>query len=142
MLFRSDPSACQYITKEINLQESASSIKILVDAHINEFNDIRAFYAISENPSFKPIFIPFPGFNNLNEKGEIISFADSDGKPDTFVPAVNSGSFDTFDIDYKEITFTANDLPNFKSYRIKIVMTSTDQTFPPRMKDLKVITLA
>ena len=35
-----DPSACQYITKEIDLQESASSIKILLDAHINEYNDI------------------------------------------------------------------------------------------------------
>ena len=137
-----DPSACQYITKEIDLQESASSIKILLDAHINEYNDIRAFYAISENPNFKPIFIPFPGFNNLNEKGEIISFSDSDGKPDTFLAPVNSGSFDTFEIDFKEFAFTANDLPNFKSYRIKIVMTSTNQTYPPRMRNLKVITLA
>ena len=137
-----DPSACQYITKEIDLQESASSIKILLDAHINEYNDIRAFYAISENANFKPIFIPFPGFDNLNDRGEIISFSDSNGKPDTFVPAVNSGSFDTLDIDFREFTFTANDLPNFKSYRIKIVLTSTDQTYPPRIKDLKVITLA
>ena len=48
------------------------------------------FYAISENANFKPIFIPFPGFDNLNDRGEIISFSDSNGKPDTFVPAVNS----------------------------------------------------
>jgi len=141
--FETDPSACQYLSKEINLQESASSIKVLLSAHINEFSDIRVFYAIGDKANFKPIFVPFPGYANLNEKGEVISLAESDGRPDTFISKVNSvGSFDSLDLDFKEYTFTVNNLPNFKSYRIKINLTSSDQTYPPRIKELRVITLA
>jgi len=33
-------------------------------------------------------------------------------------------------------------LPSFKSYRIKLIMTSTNQVYVPRMKDLRVIALA
>ena len=137
-----DPSACQYITKEINLQESASSIKILLSAHINEFSDIRAFYAIDEKSNFKPIFLPFPGYKNLTPRGEIINLADSDGSSDAFVSKDYASGFDSRDLDFKEYTFTAAGLPNFKSYRIKINLTSTNQTFPPRIKELRVITLA
>ena len=68
-----DPSAFQYISKENTLETSATSLKIVLDAHINEYTDIRAFYAISENQGSEPIFVPFPGFDNLNEKGQIIS---------------------------------------------------------------------
>jgi hypothetical protein len=67
-----DPSAFQYISKEITLENSASSIKIILDAHINLYSDIRAFYAISENQNFDPIFTPFPGYNNLNSKIKLL----------------------------------------------------------------------
>ena len=43
---------------------------------------------------------------------------------------------------FKERTFTMNDLPSFRYYRIKIVMTSTNQVYVPRMKDLRVLALA
>ena len=56
-----DPTACQYVSRENSLANSASSIKILLDAHINEYSDIRAYYAISATPNFDPIFEPFPG---------------------------------------------------------------------------------
>ena len=44
--------------------------------------------------------------------------------------------------DFKERTFTADDLPSFKYYRIKLVMTSTNQVYVPRVKNLKVLALA
>ena len=138
-----DPTGCQYISKEINLQESASSIKVLLSAHINEFSDIRVFYAIGDKANFKPIFVPFPGYANLTPRGEVINLADSDGQSDSFISKVNAtGTFDSLDLDFKEYTFTSISLPNFKSYRIKINLTSTDQTYPPRIKELRVITLA
>ena len=34
------------------------------------------------------------------------------------------------------------DLPPFKYYRVKFVLTSTNQTYVPRVSDLRVITLA
>jgi hypothetical protein len=137
-----DPSAFQYISKEINLENSASSIKIILDAHINFYSDIRAFYAISENSNFNPIFTPFPGYTNINTKGEIINIEDSDGSSDNFVSLSNSIGFTSPELNYKERTFTENELPQFRSYRIKLVMTSTNQVYVPRVKNLRVITLA
>jgi hypothetical protein len=137
-----DPSAFQYISKEINLENSASSIKIILDAHINFYSDIRAFYAISESSNFNPIFTPFPGYTNINTKGEIINIEDSDGSSDNFVSLSNSIGFTSPELNYKERTFTENELPQFRSYRIKLVMTSTNQVYVPRVKNLRVITLA
>lgn len=137
-----DPSAFQYLSKEINLEYSASSIKVILNAHINLYSDIRVLYAISQNQNFNPIFVPFPGYNNLNVKNEIINFADSDGRSDIFVPPANSLGYLPSEIEYKEYVFTTDKLPAFRSYRIKIIMSSTNQVYVPRMKDLRVITLA
>ena len=137
-----DPSAFQYISKEISLENPSSSIKIILDAHINLYSDIRAFYAISENQNFDPIFTPFPGYDNLNSRGQIINFEDSNGLPDNFVSPSNSIGFTSPELEYREYTFTADELPQFRSYRIKLVITSTNQVYVPRIKNLRVIALA
>jgi len=137
-----DPTACQYISKENILEESASSIKILLSAHINNYSDIRAFYAISESSNFNPIFTPFPGYKNLNTRGEVIDLSTSDGTPDVYTPPVDTGGFLSQDLNYRDHVFSINNLPSFKCYRIKLILTSTNQTYVPRIKELRVITLA
>jgi hypothetical protein len=137
-----DPSAFQYISKEITLENSSSSIKIILDTHINLYSDIRAFYAISENSNFDPIFTPFPGYNNLDQRGQIINFEDSNGLPDNFVSPSNSVGFTSPELEYREYVFTADQLPPFRSYRIKLILTSTNQVYVPRVRNLRVIALA
>jgi hypothetical protein len=137
-----DPSAFQYISGETTLETPASSIKIILDAHINLYSDIRAFYAISDNQNSEPIFIPFPGYDNLNSKGEIINFEDSDGSSDKFISSSSTLGFIPQELEYREYTFTADELPAFRSYRIKLVMTSTNQVYVPRVCNLRVIALA
>ena len=137
-----DPTACQYLSKEINLENPATSIKILVGAHIHLDADIRAFYAVSDKQGFKPVFTPFPGYKNLDKQGQVITSKNSDGQSDTLVVKSNSYGFDPQDIEYKDYTFTADNLPSFRSYRIKIVLTSKNQAYVPRMKDLRVLALA
>jgi hypothetical protein len=137
-----DPTAFQYISKEIILENSASAIKIILNAHVNPYCDIRAFYAVSSSQNFNPIFIPFPGYNNLNTQKQIINFENSDGSSDNFISPTTSMGFSPSDIEYKEYVFTSGNLQSFRSYRIKIIMTSTNQVYVPRMKDLKVIALA
>ncbi len=137
-----DPSSFQYISKEIGLENPATSIKILLDAHINNYCDIRAFYAIGENQNFIPIFTPYPGYNNLDARKQIINFENSDGLPDVFVQPSLSFGFETNNIDFREYSFTADQLPSFRFYRIKLVLTSTNQVYPPRIRNLRVIALA
>jgi hypothetical protein len=137
-----DPSAFQYISKEITLENPASSIKIILDAHINLYSDIRAFYAISDNQNFESIFTPFPGYNNLDQRSQIIDFENSDGLPDKFVAQSSSIELASQNIPYSEYTFTADELSPFKSYRIKLVLTSTNQVYIPRVRNLRVIVLA
>jgi len=137
-----DPSAFQYISKEISLENAASSIKIILDAHINLYSDIRAFYAISESSNFDPIFIPFPGYSNFDTRGDVINFEDSNGLSDNFISKSNFIGFTSPQLDYREYTFTENQLPPFRSYRIKLVLTSTNQVYVPRVQNLRVITLA
>ena len=129
-----DPNAFQYVSKENNLDSSATSIKILLSAHINQYSDIRAFYAIGDEEDFEPIFEAFPGYATpvLN-----------DGTSDTLVPVSNaSEGFLSSDLTFKEYVFTVDDLPSFKSYRIKLVGTSTNQAYAPRIKELRTIALA
>jgi hypothetical protein len=137
-----DPSAFQYISKEITLENPASSIKIILDAHINLYSDIRALYAISENQNFDPIFTPFPGYTNLNSRGEIINFEDNNGLSDKFISQSNFIGFTSPELEYREYVFTSDQLSPFRSYRIKLVMTSTNQVYVPRVRNLRVITLA
>ena len=87
-------------------------------------------------------FTPFPGYSNLNYKGEVISAADNNGLPDKIVTKSNSTGFESESLEYSEYTFSAEDLPSFKSYRIKILLTSTNQVYVPRVRDLRVMALA
>ena len=136
-----DPTACQYITKELQLENSATSIKIILAGHVNPDADIRAFYAVGDETGFEPIFTPFPGYNNLNSRGEIITAQNNDGLSDSLVtPSSQYGFGDN--ANFKEYTFTADTLPSFRYYRIKLLLTSTSQVFVPKVKDLRVMALA
>ena len=139
---REDPTACQYITKEVVLENPATSLKILVSAHVNALSDIRALYAISDKEGFDPIFQLFPGYDNLNTKGQVIDSSLNDGQTDTKIIKSDSYNFISTNLDYKEMTFTIDQLPAFRSYRIKLLLTSTSQVYVPRVKDLRVIALA
>ena len=136
-----DPTGCQYITKEISLENAATSIKILLGGHIHADSDIRCFYAIGDRTGFQPIFTPFPGFENLNNRGQVINSANNNGQSDTFVPKTNQYGFGD-SVQFSDYTFTADDLPAFRYYRIKILLISSDQCYVPRVKDLRVMALA
>ena len=136
-----DPTACQYISKEIGLEQSATSLKIILNGHCNVDGEIRLFYAIANKNGFDPIFTPFPGFNNLNSRGQVINKQDCDGLSDVFVPKTNNYGFGD-QATFREYTFSVDNLPSFRYYRIKICLVSTSQVYVPRVKELRVMALA
>jgi len=135
-----DPHAFQYLSKEITLENPATSLKLFLNAHINSYTDIRAFYAISESEGFTPIFTPFPGYENLSL--DVYDLANSTGHSDFYIQPAPRLGFISEELDYSEYTFTADQLPAFRTYRIKIIMTSSSQVYVPRIKDLRTIALA
>ena len=124
------------------LENSATSLKVLLGAHIPVDADIRAFYALNSKEGQDPIFTPFPGYNNLNYKGEIIAPQDNDGRSDKLVTKSNSSGFNGSQLEFKDYTFSVDQLPSFKTYRIKLVLTSTSQVYVPRVRQLRVMALA
>ena len=80
-------------------------------------------------------------FDNLRDTtgdgfgDEIIATDKNSGRPDAKVPSSVDGEF----LDYQ---FTADDLQQFTGFTIKIVMISTNECSPVRIKDLRVLALA
>jgi hypothetical protein len=140
---KDDPTAFVYATKPISLETPASSIKIILTAYVNTYSDIRCFYSITQEPNSELIYFPFPGHTNLTPSGNVINAADSNGLSDRRVSKTDQVGFDNDSLtDFKEYEFTVEDLPSFRYFGIKLIGTSTNQAYPPRVKDLRVIALA
>ena len=138
----SDPSAFVYATKSIELEAPSTSIKVILSAYVNTNSDLRALYSIQNDPLEFQIFYPFPGYNNKNNLGQTIDDSLSDGTPDAKVTKTDVFEFDSEDLEFKEYEFTVESLPEFRYFSIKLVGSSTNQAFPPRVRDLRVIALA
>jgi hypothetical protein len=139
---KDDPSSFVYATKPISLETPASSIKVYMSAYVNVNNDLRCFYSITDDPNEDMIYYPFPGYNNLTTSGEIINISNNDGLPDKKVSKTDVIGFDGDILDFREYEFTIDNLPSFRYFGIKLIGTSTNQAYPPRVKDLRVIALA
>ena len=113
----------------------------MLDAHINTVSDIRAFYAVSGDPGFEPIFTPFPGYlQTLIQEVILLVKQIIMEHTNTFVPSLLEG-FGYDNTEFKEHVFEVDKLPSFRSYRIKIILASTSQELVPKNEDLRVIAL-
>lgn len=137
-----DPSSFVYATKSIGLEAPATSIRLIVAAYVNTSSDLRALYSIQNDPNEDPIFYPFPGYSNVNNLGQTIDDSLSDGTSNTKVPKTDTLGFDTDDLEFKDYEFAVDNLAEFRYFSIKLIGSSTNQSFPPRIRDLRVIALA
>ena len=78
----------------------------------------------------------FPGYDNLDENGIIINPQGNTGLPDQFVAP--SQGLD----DFREYEFTIEDLREFTGFKIKVIMTGTNQAKPPRVAEFRAIALS
>ena len=138
----SDPSSFVYATNTIALEVPATSLKMLLNAHIDGSADIRAFYAIMEDTKEEPIYYPFPGYNNLIKTGQVIDISNSDGTPDSEVAASETSPVEGEDAVFRDYEFTMDNLPEFRFFSIKLIGTTTNQAKPPKMSQLRVIAVA
>ena len=77
---REDPDRFFYITKNIILENPATSLEVIIDGYVPDVCDLRVFYAVNQDKELDDvIFTPFPGYKNLNNDGKIITQTKSDG---------------------------------------------------------------
>ena len=132
-----DPHAVVYVSRAVNLVNPATSLKVILSAYRHESADFRVLYSLfrPDSSEVEQSFELFPGYDNLTSTVSGLSVVDSslnNGKPDSFVSS-------SLDNEFKEYEFTANNLGLFNGYVIKIVMSGTNQAYPPRIKELRTI---
>lgn len=131
-----DPHNMSYVTKVIGLESPASSLRGILAADKPTTGDIRVLYRLqrADSSEIETVFELMPGFNNLDINDKIIDVKNNDGRSDRQISAA-PGRF-------VEHEFTANNLPQFTGYQIKVECTSTNQATPVRLQDFRVIALA
>jgi hypothetical protein len=142
-LVQEDPHSAVYVTNRVDLKQPATSLKVLVSSYRHSSADFRVLYQLfrADSNGVEQAYELFPGYDNLRD-------TDGDGFGDSIVDAtLNSGRSDAFvrssnDGEFLEYQFTADELEQFTGFRIKIVMSGTNEAKSPRFKDLRTIALA
>lgn len=131
-----EPNSFVYVSKKIDLEESASSLKVILSAYRNPSSDIRVLYKIYRNDGedVNRSWIPFPGYLNIDNNGNVIDEDNNDGRPDRNVSA-------SLENEYRDYTFTQDNIPQFTSFAIKIIGSSSNQAYSPIIRDLRAIAL-
>ena len=133
-----DPHAAVYVSNTVNLAQPATTLKVILSAYRHSSADFRVLYSLIRPNSSEvdQSFELFPGYDNLkyttDDGYKVLDNSKNSGLPDTFV----SPSLDNQFLEYQ---FTADNLELFSGYTIKIVMSGTNQAYPPRIKELRTI---
>jgi hypothetical protein len=138
-----DPNRFFYVSKNVILDNPATSLRVQLDAYCSNNNDVRVFYALDQSgPVDEAIFVPFPGFKNIDSNGAILDISQNNGTPDVRVPKVDAYVPEPQINEYKEYTFTIDEVKAFKSFRIKIIGTSTNMANVPMIRNLRALSFA
>ena len=126
-----DNNAAIYLTKQVALENPATALKVLFNAHRPSTSEIKVMFKIlrtDDASDFEDL-----GFNFFNTTG-----VDDNQTP---VSADEN--------DFREYIYTAgvtddgigDPLDEFISFQLKIIMQGTNCAEPPRIKDLRAIAL-
>ena len=129
-----DPHEAVYISKVVDLQIPSNGLKVIFDAYKPLGTDIKVLHRLIGSEETSEKFTLFPGYNNLDILKNVINEKDNDGSSDYFVNFSNENEF-------KEHEFTIQNTQSFSSYVIKIVMTSTNSSVVPKIRNLRAISL-
>ena len=138
-----DPHGSIFVSQRVDLKQPATSLKVLVGASVQPEADFRVFYRLfsADSSEVSQTYRAFPGYKNLVDcdgdgfGDQIIDLSKNDGRPDKFV---KPNLFDKF----SEYQFPVDNLEQFSGFVIKIVMTSTNESYPVRLKDFRALALA
>tara|TARA_Y100001963_G_scaffold124705_1_gene175702 strand:+ start:26706 stop:34145 length:7440 start_codon:yes stop_codon:yes gene_type:complete len=138
-----DPHGSVFISKKIDLKQPATSLQVLIAANRPDEADFRVLYKLfkADSSEVPQSYVLFPGYDNLDDTDgdgfgdRVRDLTKNSGRADAKIPA-NVGD------DFSEYQFTANDLAPFSGFIVKIVMSSTNESQPVKIKDFRALALA
>ncbi len=132
-----DPHNMVYQTKEVQLENPSTSLKVLFATNRPAATDIRVLYRLKREDAadFDKVFELMPGFSNLDSDGDVLNPKNNDGKPDKKTSPSLEGQFNEYE-------FTANNVPAFTAFQVKLVFNSSNSAEAPKLLDFRTIAVA
>ena len=127
---KNSSSIAKYVTKEVSIENPGTSIDVRTTVNVSDIENIKILYRIKKSSSQE-------NFEDI----EWVYF-NEDGSPDIDVIATAENSISGISekqSSYQELSYSVEDLPEFSSFAIKIVMKSTNPAFVPKVQDLRVV---
>ena len=117
-----DNNAMVYVTRKVNLKTPATSIKVIADIFRPDSTEIKLMYKIIKND--EETLLDDVGFEYFNTTGAPDVATEADAR------------------NFKEYEFTANELPEFSGFVIKIVGQGQNTSVVPAVTALRCMALA
>jgi len=123
-------SLAKYLTKEVTLETPATSIDVRLTANLFQIDDIEVLYKINYATSqYK--------FEDLSWK-----YFNETGNPDVeVIPSTDNliAGYIENQKSYKEYKYSVNNLQEFTSFAVKVVMRSSNPVFVPKVQDIRIV---
>ena len=123
-------SIAKYVTKEVAIQNPGTGINVKITANTSDVNNIGVLYRIKKSSSQE-------NFEDI----EWVNF-NTTGLPDTDTIATSENSISGItekQSSYQELTYSVEDLPEFSSFAVKIIMKSRNPAYVPKIQDLRAV---
>ena len=114
----------KYITKPVILENSSTSLDIRLSANIRATSAVKMYYRVTSA-------------EDVRNLGDVVWTAfNSTGITDSAVPPAEDNAT------FREQQYSASSIPGFTAFQLKVVMTGTNSSYPPLIKDMRGIALA
>ena len=123
-------SIAKYVTKEVAISNPATGINVKITANTSDINNIGLLYRIKKSSSQE-------NFEDI----EWVNF-NTTGLPDTDTIATSENSISGItekQSSYQELSYSVEDLPEFSSFAVKVVMKSRNPAYVPKIQDLRAV---
>ena len=112
---------CRYITKEVVLNDASSSLKITISVYKPFGSDVAVYYKTKTTDTVEYRSLKYIRVPNTREYNDMVSVSENE---------------------WFEFEFDVNDIDDFISFGVKLVLRANNSSSIPMVKDLRVIATA
>ena len=123
-------AAAKYVTKEVAIANPATAIDVHLLANVKDISNIEVYYKYkraSSQENFDDI-----DWIYFNEKGEpdVFEIASSENTISGIVERQSA---------YQDLKYSVENLPEYSSFAVKIVMKGVDPSYVPKIQDIRAV---